>query len=130
MPRANESGLYRPCLILAHGDVTYVAETCMRFRRQGWDVYQVQDGPEARRLARMLEPDLIVLEADLQGETGWLTCAKITRERPGCKVVLVSEDTGPSNRRMAGFSGAAALVGRQDSLLALVEPPEAKRPAA
>jgi DNA-binding response OmpR family regulator len=130
MPHASDSGYYRPCLIVAHGDSGYSTETCTHFRRQGWDVYQAQDGAEARRLARMLEPELVVLEADLQAESGWLTCAKLTRERPGCKVVLVNEDVGPSNRRMAVFSGALALVRPQDSLLSLVETLEAKRPAA
>jgi DNA-binding response OmpR family regulator len=130
MPQKNESGAYRPCLILVHGDASYAGDTCLRFRRQGWDVYEAADGSEARRLARMLEPDLVVLEAEPAGETGWLTCAKLTRERPACKVILVCDDTGPSNRRMALFSGAAALAHREDSLLALVESLAAKRAAA
>jgi DNA-binding response OmpR family regulator len=130
MPFANQSGVYRPCLLLVHGDASYAAETCLHFRRQGWDVYQASDGPEARRLARMLEADLVVLEADLAGESGWLTCAKLTRERPGGRVILVSDDAGPSNYRMAHFSGAAAIVRRQDSLLAVVESLAAKRSAA
>ena len=53
----------------------------------------------------MLEPELVVLEADLQGESGWLTCAKLTRERPGCKVVLVSEYCGGG----FGSKGAGAI---------------------
>jgi DNA-binding response OmpR family regulator len=130
MPMMNESGVYRPCLILVHGDASYAAETCLRFRRQGWDVYEAADGPEARRLARMMEPDLVVLEAEPAGETGWLTCAKLTRERPGCRVILVCDDAGPSNRRMAHFSGAVALARREDSLLALVETLAARRSAA
>ncbi len=130
MPKKNESGVYRPCLILVHGDVSHAGDTCRRFRRQGWDVYEASDGPQARRLARMLEPDLVVLEAEPVGETGWLTCAKLTRERPGSKVILVCDDTGPSNRRMALFSGAAALAGREDSLLTLVESLAARRSAA
>jgi DNA-binding response OmpR family regulator len=115
---------------LVHGDAPYAAEACKRFRRQGWDVYQAQNGPEVRRLARMLEPELVVLEADLAGESGWLTCAKLTREQPGIRVFLVSDDAGPRNRQMALFSGAAGLINRRDSLLALVEPAVAMRPAA
>jgi DNA-binding response OmpR family regulator len=129
MPMMNEPGFYRPCLILAHGNALYAADTCKRFRRQGWDVYEIEDGPAARRLARMLEPELVVLEADLKGESGWLTCAKLTRERPGSRVILVSDESGASNCRKADFVGAAALVHGQDSLLPLAEAPAARRAA-
>jgi DNA-binding response OmpR family regulator len=121
MPATNEpSHCYRPCLVLAHNDAIYAAETCRRFRRAGWDVYQTHGGPEARRLARMLEANLVVLDANLDGESGFLTCAKLTQERPGSKVILVSEDAGQNNCSMAVFAGAAALVRRGDCLLTLV----------
>ena len=116
MPVANDFGVHhRPCLVLAHTDAVYAADACRRFRRLGWDVYLTQGGPEARRLARMLEADLVVLDVDLHGESGFLTCAKLTRERPGGKVVLVCEDADPRIGQMAVFVGAAAVVGR-DSL--------------
>ncbi len=130
MPLMNEFDVYRPCLIMVHGDDAYTAETCRRFRRQGWDVYEAADGPQARRLARMMEPELVVLEAERIEESGWLTCAKLTRERPGCKVILVSDDAGPSNHRMALFSGAAALARREDCLPAIVASLTARRAAA
>ena len=50
---------YRPCLILAHADPVYTAQVVRTFRRHGWDVYPAQSGPEVRRLARMLEPQLV-----------------------------------------------------------------------
>src|SRR5262245_26916965 len=62
---------YRPCLIVAHADAAYTAEVCRAFRRLGWDVYAVGTGPEARRLARMLEADLTILDVSLLEETGW-----------------------------------------------------------
>jgi DNA-binding NarL/FixJ family response regulator len=67
----------------------------------------------------MLEPDLVVLDVDLDGESGFLTSAKLKRERPNLKVVLVSEDVGPRSCSMAVFVGAQ-LVRRQDCLLSLV----------
>jgi len=111
---------YRPCLVMAHTDAVYTAEACRAFRRLGWDVYAVGAGPEARRLARLLEADLVILDVGLLEETGWLTCAKLTADRPGARVLLVTE--GPSNRDhgLAEFAGAAALVDRQAGFLALV----------
>jgi DNA-binding response OmpR family regulator len=131
MPAANETGAYRPCLILAHRNPLYAAEACQHFRRQGWDVYQTHGGPEVRRLARMLEADLVLLDVDLEGESGWLTCAKLKQERPGARVVLVCEDAGGSNRGMAAFVGAAGIMRQQDCLMSLAKTPTgAPMPAA
>jgi DNA-binding response OmpR family regulator len=123
MPAMNESGAaYRPCLVVALGDPAVAIDACRRFRRQGWDVYQTHGGPEARRLVRMLEPELVVLGVDLEGESGFLTCAKLKRERPDGKVILVSEDAGPRNCGMAVFVGASALVRPQDCAALLANP--------
>jgi DNA-binding response OmpR family regulator len=117
MPVTNETGLrHRPCLVLAHADPVCTADLCRRFRRQGWDVYPTHGGPEARRLARMLDADLVILEADLPDESGYLTCAKLIQERPGRTVVLVSEDPSSRNGERAVFVGAAGLVRPQDCL--------------
>jgi ActR/RegA family two-component response regulator len=105
---------YTPCLVLAGFDST-VART---FRRRGWDVYPASTGPEARRLARMVEAELVVLTTFLPEESGWLTCEKITRDRPGIRVVLVDPD--PQRAELAEIVGAAALVG-SEGLSALIE---------
>jgi CheY-like chemotaxis protein len=105
-----------PCLVLAHADADWLAQTARALRRVGWDAYATGSGPEARRLARLLEADLVVLDTLLPGESGWLTCEKLTRETPGLRVVLVDE--APNGRAMdlAAFVGAAALVGSGDGL--------------
>jgi ActR/RegA family two-component response regulator len=103
-----------PCLVLGGFD----GSVARSFRRRGWDVYQTKSGPEARRLARMVSADLIVLDTFLPEESGWLTCEKLTREIPGARVVLVDPD--PRRAALAEFVGAAALVG-SDGLAALLE---------
>jgi CheY-like chemotaxis protein len=103
-----------PCLVIAGFD----ASVARAFRRRGWDVYSARTGPEARRLARMMEADLVVLDTFLPEESGWLTCEKLTRECPDVRVVLVDPD--PRRRQLAEFVGAAALVG-SDGLSALIE---------
>ena len=112
---------YRPCLVLADSDPAYAAATGRSFRRLGWDVYEAKLGPEARRLARMLEADLVILAADLPEETGWLTCAKLVRERPRTRVILVDHAADdPRARHMAAFVGAKALVRRDAGMDALL----------
>src|SRR5947209_4673949 len=83
---------------------------CRAYRRQGWDVYQVQSGPELRRLARMLEANLTIVDVALLEETGWLTCAKLTHERPEARVILVTDNPTPRDQDLAEFVGASALV--------------------
>jgi DNA-binding response OmpR family regulator len=122
MPVTNDFGLgHRPCMVLASGDPVCTADLCRRFRRQGWDVYPTHGGPEARRLARMLDADLVILDADLPGESGFLTCAKLIRERTSGQVVLVCEDDSPHNRALAVFVGAVDLVRPRDCLPALLK---------
>jgi DNA-binding response OmpR family regulator len=118
---------FRPCLILAHSDPVYSAQIVRAFRRHGWDVYPAQTGPQVRRLARMMQPELVVLQADLPGESGWLTCDKLTGEFPTIKVVLVACDLTPYRADFADFVGADALVSRRDGVAALL--PRVREPA-
>ena len=113
---------YRPCMIVATGGFAQPPGVWLRLRRLGWDVYPARSGPEVRRLARMLEPDLVVLDTDLEGESGWLTCAKLVQDRPGENVVLLADDDGPRNRSRAGFVGASVVVPRHHDLVPLLHP--------
>lgn len=110
-----------PCLVLAHPNEGSRALLARRFRRLGWDVYLSESGPEARRLARMLAADMVVLHVDLPEESGWLTCDKLMREQPSVSVILVGDDLNARNRELADFVGAAALVDRTDGMVPLVE---------
>jgi hypothetical protein len=116
---ADSSEVVRPCMLVAHGDLPYAESLSRAFRRLGWDVYQARSGPEARRLARMLEPELLVLATDLAEESGWLTCEKVLADMPGVKVFLVGPDEG-NNREYAAFVGAT-LIDSRNSIAALVQ---------
>lgn len=118
----NETNLVSSlCLVLAHPHPETQALLARNFRRLGWDVYQAQSGPEARRLARMLEADMVILHVELPEESGWLTCDKLTRELPLACVVLVSDNVSTQNQELAGFVGASALVDRADGVVPMVE---------
>jgi DNA-binding response OmpR family regulator len=119
-----ETFCFHPCLVLAHDDPVYAAGAIRAFRRLGWDAYTARTGPEARRLSRMLGAGLVVLAADLPGETGWLTCAKLVHELPMVKVVLVADTPDARQEQLAEFVGASSLVdggGGVPALLAEVE---------
>jgi CheY-like chemotaxis protein len=108
-------------LLVAHGDPRYVAAVSDQFRRLGWDVQVAKNGVEARQLARSRPPSVVILAADSTEETGWLTCAKLMRELPHVKVILVSRDLAPECFRLTQFVGAAALVAQRDGVRALLD---------
>ena len=110
-----------PCLVLAHPYPDSQAMLALGFRRLGWDVYLAERGSEARRLARMLAADMVVLHVDLPEESGWLTCDKLIREQPAVSVILVGDDLSPRNRDLANFVGASAFVDRAEEMVPLVE---------
>jgi CheY-like chemotaxis protein len=112
---------FRPRLVLAYADSARAALNARHFRRLGWEVHQVWSGPEARRLVRALRPQAVLLDTDLRGESGWLTCAKLTLGCPGQRVILVDEGVTPAREEFAEFVGAAGIVSRQATLTALVE---------
>jgi CheY-like chemotaxis protein len=118
---ADREELVRPCLLVAHGDATYAALVNRAFRRLGWDTYAARTGPEARRLASMLQPDLMVMATDLEEESGWLTCEKVLREQPHLRIFLVGDASEQRNPGFAGFLGAAGFFDSGDSIASLVE---------
>jgi len=110
----------RPTVVLAHANEAFALRTCAAFRRMGWDAYCADSGPEARRLARLLTPNLVILDAQLPDESGWLTCDKLTREMPRLKVVVVGSQPRSRNENFASFVGATAHVDRLDGLLSIL----------
>src|SRR3989442_1152918 len=78
-------------------------------------------GPEVRRLACTLRPSLVVLDTQLDEESGWLTCDKLISEKPQLRVVLVEADPQPESAAFATFVGATALIDQEDPMDLLVE---------
>jgi DNA-binding response OmpR family regulator len=110
----------RPCLVLGHSDPLYGALVRQIFLRLRWEVHVTSSGVRARELAARLSPSLVILDTDLPDESGWLTCAKLVQEHPDLHVVLVADRIGQTSHAFAYYVGAAALVGRNDGLRALV----------
>lgn len=118
--RAEEVGC-TPCLVVAHGDPAYAALVHRSFRQLGWRVRLAESGPAARHLARTLSPAAVVLATDLDTESGWLTCAKLTAEQPRLRVFLVASNPTGKDRRFADFVGAAALLSKGQGAQPLVD---------
>ena len=107
---------FRPRMIFAYVDSEHAARCGRYFRRLGWEVHLVASAEEARRLAAASGVDVIVLDVDLPDESGWLTCAKMTRENPTLPIILLAPDRSPETVRHLADVNAAALISRHDTL--------------
>ncbi len=112
---------YRPRMVLAYADSQHAVLSARHFRRLGWEVHLANSGPDARRLAHALSPEVVVMDTQLPDESGWLTCAKMMLTTGIPKVVLVSGNITDEEERMAETVGATALVGRDFGVSALVD---------
>jgi DNA-binding response OmpR family regulator len=119
--RSQEAGRRRPHVVIAHSDPAYAAGAARAFRRYGWEVVPAADGPEARALAASPAARLVVLEAGLPEESGWLTCAKINALGARPPVVLVADEWAAADDAFAEFIGAARLVTRGQGYEPLLE---------
>jgi DNA-binding response OmpR family regulator len=109
----------RPRLLLAYADAAYASECGRYFRRLGWEVQMVASGAEARELAGEYQPNVVVLDAQLLDESGWLTSAKISTENPDLRIVLVADDRSENVQDRLQMVGADRLVCRMDGAEAL-----------
>src|SRR6266849_1987161 len=102
----------RPRMVLAYADPAHASQTCRQLRRHGWEVHLANNGGDARRLLDLLDPDVLVLDAELYDESGWLACAKVVGDGPERRVILLANEVTDEMRRFARFVGASALVDR------------------
>lgn len=103
----------RPRLLLAYADAAYASECGRYFRRLGWEVQMVGSGTDARAYADEYRPDVVVLDAELLDESGWLTSAKISTANPEMHIVLVAHDWTAAMQQRAQMVGAEECVSRQ-----------------
>jgi ActR/RegA family two-component response regulator len=120
IPSTKIANSYRPGLVVAHADRGYATVVGRSFERLGWAVFLAGSAAEVRRLARNVQPAAVVLGTELDEESGWLTCTKLTREHPELRVILVGEGSEPADDHFAHFVGAAGLVDRSSGAQAVI----------
>lgn len=126
------NGTNRQTVIVAHSDPVFTASVSWSFRKSGWEVYLAETGPEVRQLARLFDQATVLLDTDLAGESGWLTCVKLTQQYPNLKVVLIHPEPSPDRDEFAYFVGAVGLVRRDEGETTLIHQVKSltARPAA
>ena len=107
-------------LIVSHVDDGFIARVCRHFQEMGWDVYPADSAEEVRRRAAGSPASVVILPTEYPNESGWLTCAKLVREHPQHRVILVGSYTTPTLQRYTSFVGGTALLGLDSSMRSLV----------
>jgi ActR/RegA family two-component response regulator len=100
----------RPRLLIAYTDPAYASECGRYFRRLGWEVEMVASGVDACELAQAYRPNVVVLDAELLDESGWLTSAN-----NAFRIVVATESDDracefPSVRRRDGAEALAMTI--------------------
>ena len=107
----------RPRLLIAYADAAYASECGRYFRRLGWEVEMVASGIEACELVQEYRPNVVVLDAELLDESGWLTSAN-----NALRIVVISDNAHdrvrdfPSVRRQDGTEALAMTILGKTSL--------------
>jgi two-component system response regulator DesR len=75
-------------------------------------IADVGRGDEAVTQALKLRPDVAVLDIDMPGMDGLSAAERLSRELPGCKVVIVTGHGRPGNLRRAMAAGVRGFLGK------------------
>src|SRR5262245_33647405 len=111
----------RQRVVLALNDTVFAAWMARRLRTLGWGVHSTQSGEEARRLCEQYSPQVVVLDTQLQDQSGWLTCEKILRADPTVKVILLASQQEPNADAFAKFVGSAKLIRQEEGVQAVID---------
>lgn len=76
-------------------------------------VGEADDGWEALRLARELQPDIVVMDIRLPSLDGLSAAERLRQFQPQCAVIILTLYDEPSNRKRAEQVGAAAFIAKQ-----------------
>ncbi|REE95448.1 LuxR family two component transcriptional regulator [Thermomonospora umbrina] len=75
-------------------------------------VADVGRGDDAVARARELRPDVAVLDIDMPGMDGLAAAERLSRDLPGCRLIVVTAHGRPGNLRRAMAAGVRGFLGK------------------
>ena len=107
------AGLPVRVLIVDDNDLIRDAAADLMAARAGFEVVgQAASGEAAVRLARLLEPDLVLMDFVLPGLSGAEATGQIVRHDPAVRVIMLLPTSDRDYQRAANFAGAVAGVAK------------------
>ncbi|MBE0669945.1 MAG: response regulator transcription factor [Anaerolineales bacterium] len=76
-------------------------------------VGEARDGWESLRLARELQPDVVVMDIRLPDLDGLSAAERLRESQPHCKVIILTLYDEPLNRKRAEQAGVSAFIPKQ-----------------
>lgn len=73
-------------------------------------VGRAESGPEAVDAVASLQPEMVLIDADMPGMSGLRTALLLSQSAPATRVVLMSMDTSREFRRACAGCGAQAVI--------------------
>lgn len=73
-------------------------------------VAEASDGNEAVRLTQALEPNVVLMDIDLQGVDGLVATSRVKTRTPEVKVIVLSSVEGEAYRQAASRHGADGFL--------------------
>ena len=80
----------RRSILLVDDDPTFLEVMTRGMQRHGFEVFAAADGPTARRLAADSQPDLVLLDLNLPGDSGLVTLPYLIESCPQARVVILT----------------------------------------
>jgi DNA-binding response OmpR family regulator len=93
-------------ILIVEDDEVIMGTLAYNLSRQGFGVQEATTGAEALRLARMLRPDLILLDLMLPGESGIEVCERIREGDQDVVIVMVTAKDAEDDK-VRGFEAGA-----------------------
>ena len=91
-------------------DDDFVSAVCLEalLKQEGYTIYRALNGPDGRALARLREPDLVLLDVQMPEENGLETCRKLKADPATADVpVIFLTGTEDLSTKLEGFEAGA-----------------------
>ena len=107
-------------LLIVEDDQIIAADLRNKVRRMGYDVVGIAiSGEEAIALAQELNPDLVLMDVQLEGPMSGVEAARTIQQRLGCPIIFVTAFPGVFIRDPAQMIPAGICLGKPFSLVQL-----------
>ena len=93
----------RPQILLVEDDAMLLEVMAEALRREGYFFETARSGDEAVEKAYRLNPEVVLLDIDLPGQSGYLVAAKLKVAKPSPKVLFVTAMPRGQSDRVAAF---------------------------
>ena len=107
-------------LLLALADGLGAGQIAERMRHVGHEVVLTNSGRKALQLARVIQPDLLILDLALKGGGGFEVCRQLRSERVNTPVILLTVGDSADERVRGLNIGADDCLNRTSALEELV----------